>query len=79
MQVGMIRRVDKNGRLVIPAEMYRELGINNMDEVEIFSTESGIVIKKHYSSNIKSDIKSLLCKYNNDNSEITKILKELIA
>lgn len=50
-----------------------------MDEVEIFCTESGIVIKKHYSSDIKSDIRSLLFKHSKDKSGIVEKLRDLIT
>ena len=46
-QYGIVRKIDKIGRLVIPIEYYKKLGISREDEVEIFSTNDEIVIRKY--------------------------------
>lgn len=44
---GMVRKVDELGRLVLPAEIRRNLGINEGDSMEIFTDESRIVLQKY--------------------------------
>lgn len=44
--IGMIRRIDGNGRIVIPAEYREELGLGYKDELKIKIVEKGILIKK---------------------------------
>ncbi len=44
---GIVRRVDELGRLVIPKELRREIGVKDGDEVEILGGENCIVIKKY--------------------------------
>lgn len=45
--VGMIRKIDILGRLVIPSEFREYHNISNLDEVEVFNTEEYILVKKH--------------------------------
>lgn len=45
--VGIVRRVDKLGRIVLPIELRRTLGINIDDPMEIFGTQDGIVIRPY--------------------------------
>lgn len=44
---GMVRKVDELGRLVIPKELRRTLGIENGDPVEIFIDGDQIILKKY--------------------------------
>lgn len=44
---GIVRRVDDLGRLVIPKELRRTLGIKEDSQMEIFSTEDGILIRPY--------------------------------
>ena len=44
---GIVRRVDGLGRLVIPKELRRKIGVNDGDEVEILGAEGCIIIKKY--------------------------------
>ena len=44
---GIVRRVDSLGRLVIPMELRRTLGIKEEDPMEIFTTEDGILIRPY--------------------------------
>ncbi|MBE3594849.1 MAG: AbrB/MazE/SpoVT family DNA-binding domain-containing protein [Candidatus Carbobacillus altaicus] len=43
----MVRRVDELGRVVIPIELRRTLGIGERDALEIFVENDTIVLKKH--------------------------------
>ena len=44
---GVIRRIDELGRLVIPKEIRRNLGIRDGENIEIFTDDSSIVLKKY--------------------------------
>ena len=41
-----IRKIDELGRLVIPIEVRKILGIKEKDSLEIYLTDNGIFIKK---------------------------------
>lgn len=43
---GIVRPVDKLGRVVIPIELRKTLGIRENDELEIFVEGSNIILKK---------------------------------
>ncbi len=47
---GIIRKVDELGRVVIPIELRRSLGISVRDSLEIFVEGQLIVLKKHETS-----------------------------
>lgn len=53
---GMVRRVDRLGRLVLPKEIRKTMGIAEGTPMEIFTTAEGIVIKKYYPELGLSDI-----------------------
>jgi len=44
---GIVRRVDDLGRVVIPKELRRTLGIKDGDPLEIFTDDSGIWLRKY--------------------------------
>ena len=44
---GMVRKIDELGRVVIPNELRRTLGINNQDSVEIFIDGDKVILKKY--------------------------------
>ena len=44
---GIVRRVDELGRVVIPVELRRTLGIDEHDPLEIFVDENKIILKKY--------------------------------
>lgn len=44
---GIVRNIDELGRLVIPKEMRKKLGIANTDPVEFFVEEDKIIVKKY--------------------------------
>lgn len=47
MRSGMVRNVDELGRIVIPKEMRRRLGIGNNDPVDISIEGDRIVLEKY--------------------------------
>ncbi len=44
--LGMIRRVDELGRIVLPAELRRSLNIAERDEMEIYIDSDRIILQK---------------------------------
>ena len=44
---GIVRKVDELGRIVLPIEIRRTMGIDKYDAVEIFVDEEKIVLKKY--------------------------------
>lgn len=45
---GIVRQVDKNGRIVIPKEMRQQLGIENeVDGFEIFTEGNKLILRKY--------------------------------
>ena len=44
---GVTRRVDDLGRIVIPKEIRKNLGIRDGESLEIFTEEDSIILKKH--------------------------------
>jgi transcriptional pleiotropic regulator of transition state genes len=43
---GIVRKVDELGRIVIPVELRRILGIDIKDSLEIFTDDEYVVLKK---------------------------------
>lgn len=44
---GIVRKVDELGRVVIPIELRRTLGINEKDSLEIYVDGEKIILKKY--------------------------------
>jgi len=44
---GLVRRMDPLGRLVIPMELRRKMGIDNKDPMEIYDEGQNIILKKY--------------------------------
>lgn len=53
---GIIRRVDDLGRIVLPKEARRKVGISEGTPMEIFTSNGGIVLKKYYPENELDDM-----------------------
>ena len=53
---GVIRRIDELGRIVIPKEIRRNLGIRDGESIEIFIDDNSIILKKHSRLANTSDI-----------------------
>ncbi len=47
---GIIRKVDDLGRIVLPAELRRLLELDDRAEVEIYTENNTVVLKKHQPS-----------------------------
>lgn len=44
---GIVRKVDELGRIVLPIELRRTLGIDEKDSLEIYVDENTIMLKKY--------------------------------
>ena len=44
---GIVRKVDELGRIVLPIELRRTLGIDIKDGLEIFTEEDTIILRKY--------------------------------
>lgn len=45
---GIVRNIDELGRVVVPKEIRKKLGIENTDPVEIYVEEDKIILKKYF-------------------------------
>lgn len=61
---GIVRKVDELGRIVLPIELRRSLGIDIKDPVEIFIDQDKVILQK-YRPNAEKD-------------EVIKKLEELV-
>lgn len=52
--IGIIRRVDELGRIVIPKEIRNNLKIKEGSEIEIFTEGKSIILKKYEAKTCKS-------------------------
>ena len=67
--IGIVRRIDELGRVVIPVELRKILDISEKDPVEIFAESDRIVVRKYTPSclfcgstnNITSFKNKLIC------------------
>ena len=44
---GIVRRVDELGRIVLPIEIRKVMGINEKDAIEIFTDSDKIILQKY--------------------------------
>lgn len=79
--VGIVRKIDELGRLVIPKELRNQFRIHSHDDIEMIATEDGIFIRKYEGNNINVDIQSIIAKYEYDgvNNQMVDELKKLIV
>jgi transcriptional pleiotropic regulator of transition state genes len=66
---GMVRRIDKLGRVVLPAEMKKELGLANEQKVEFHFEGDCIIIKKYKEHCVFCDSKEGLMEYKRTDGE----------
>lgn len=53
--IGIVRRMDELGRIVLPVELRRTLDIAERDELEIYLDDDKVVLKKHEPSCVFCD------------------------
>lgn len=73
---GIVRRIDDLGRVVIPREIRRELGIQEGDALEIFTEKDQVIFAKYhpeYHSELNVMIEGLQDEYHNSNDNNEKI------
>jgi stage V sporulation protein T len=69
-EIGIVRRIDELGRIVIPIEIRRTMRVKSGDEMELFINENGDISLSKYSQIksiedlIKSYLKTLYSHYN---------------
>ena len=76
--IGIVRRVDELGRVVLPIELRRTLDIGEKDALEIFVEGSAIVLKKYRPTCIFCDSARDVCVFRGKNV-CPKCLRELRA
>jgi len=67
---GIVRKVDELGRIVIPIELRRNMGIDEKDALEIYIEDDKIILRKYEpacifcgdASNVTSYNGKLICK-----------------
>ncbi len=69
-QTGVVRKIDELGRIVLPKEIRRNLGIRDGESLEIFVDEKGVYLQKF--SKI-SDLRGICLDLCNDVFETMKI------
>lgn len=52
---GIVRKVDELGRIVLPIELRRTLGIEEKDRIEIFVDGESIILRKYWPACIFCD------------------------
>ena len=52
---GIVRKVDELGRIVLPIELRRTLGIEEKDRIEIFVDGESIILRKYHPACIFCD------------------------
>lgn len=58
---GVTRKIDELGRVVIPKEIRRNLGIRDGESLEIFTDQDSIILKKHSEIKKYEDLGKKLC------------------
>lgn len=52
---GIVRKVDELGRIVLPIELRRTLGIEDRDALEIYVEENTVILRKYQPSCVFCD------------------------
>lgn len=69
-ELGVVRKIDSLGRLVIPKEMRKVLHIDIGTPIEFYMDGDGIMLKKHEPDNISEKVKELKSIVNDQIEEI---------
>lgn len=70
---GIERRLDDLGRLTLPIELRRSLGITDRDLIEIFTDEDAIILKKKVVGDIFTGSTENLVTYEGKNVSVESI------
>ena len=60
---GIVRRLDELGRITLPIELRRTLGVDDRDPLEIYVEDSKIILQKYEPSDIFTGSKEDLYEY----------------
>ena len=60
---GIVRKLDELGRITLPIELRRNLGVGERDPLEIFVEEDKIILQKYEPSDIFDGSKTDLYEY----------------
>lgn len=60
---GIVRKLDELGRITLPIELRRTLGVEERDALEIFVEEDRIILEKYEPADIFSGVKDELIDY----------------
>lgn len=55
--VGVVRRIDDLGRIVLPKDVRRAMRISEGDPLEMFVTDTGEIVLRKYKSNLVRDLR----------------------
>lgn len=44
---GFIKKIDEMGRIVVPKDIRKALGVSNLDYVQFYLDENGVVLRKY--------------------------------
>lgn len=58
---GVTRKIDELGRIVIPKEIRKNLGIRDGESLEIFTENDSIILKKHFIMEKYEQLSKKLC------------------
>ncbi len=76
---GIVRRIDDLGRIVIPKETRKILGISNGDPVEIYTEGNSVVIKKYETCDSTDRISSLIKFFTHDSNLSTVTARDVVS
>lgn len=75
---GIVRKVDELGRVVIPMELRRTLGIDVRDPLEIFVDGSQIILQKYQPVVEKEEVITVLEKIKTQNKSLKSADKDAL-
>lgn len=61
--MGIVRQLDMLGRITLPIELRRSLGIGDRDSLEIYTEDNKIILTKHESCDIFTGSQDDLIEY----------------
>ena len=64
---GIVRNIDELGRVVVPKELRKKLGIANTDPVEIYVEGDNVILRKHQATCIFCESTKNLVLFNGKN------------
>lgn len=77
---GIIRRIDDLGRVVIPPELRRNLGIHEGDPLELFADHEGVYFKKYNTGvRLAENVRRLSHEVDNDLGISDDTRREVVA